>query len=193
MVGLNFFFLLLSRSCFTFFFFVGVLFFFLFFCFGGGGGLLDKGLAQKQQENTILICKTNAMKSDYWCTVRYRQYKKLGSAALQLSSTWLAFVSIALATVTQASYSESLISELIICLSCHAGEIYLAFFNLNSDETVISTTISDIAKALPGGNLIHTSCTCTELWTGRNFGVVTSSISMVVQPHGSSLFTLNCT
>lgn len=73
------------------------------------------------------------------------------------------------------------------------GEIYLAFFNLNSDKTLMSTTISDIAKALPRGNQPYTSCACTELWTGTNFGFVTSSVSMVVQPHGSSLFTLSCT
>lgn len=73
-----------------------------------------------------------------------------------------------------------------------SGEIYLAFFNLNAQKTVISTRISDLAKAIPGRKSIYGSCKSSELWSGRNFGIVKDSISMEVDPHGCALFTLNC-
>ncbi|KAI5658367.1 hypothetical protein M9H77_27160 [Catharanthus roseus] len=72
------------------------------------------------------------------------------------------------------------------------GEIYLAFFNLNPQKTVISTKIPHLAKSLPGRALHHASCTCNELWSGRNFGVIKDTLSIEVEPHGCALFTLNC-
>ncbi|CAI9093044.1 OLC1v1028446C2 [Oldenlandia corymbosa var. corymbosa] len=72
------------------------------------------------------------------------------------------------------------------------GEIYLAFFNLNPEAHTISTEISDIGKALPGGK-VYSDCKTTEVWTAKDFGVVTKMISMVVPPHGCALFTLHCT
>lgn len=73
------------------------------------------------------------------------------------------------------------------------GEIYAAFFNLNSVKTVISAKISDIAKVLHGINVIEGSCTGTEVWSGKNLGVIQGLISMAVEPHGCVLFVLKCT
>ncbi|XVF43883.1 hypothetical protein PTKIN_Ptkin02bG0076500 [Pterospermum kingtungense] len=71
------------------------------------------------------------------------------------------------------------------------GEIYLAFFNLNSEKTVISANIADIAKVLPRKNLNGPSCKYREIWSGR-FGVTKQSISIAVETHSSTLFVLNC-
>lgn len=73
------------------------------------------------------------------------------------------------------------------------GEIYVAFFNLNPEKTVISAKISDLEKALPGKtNLNEASCKSREVWSGKDFGVTELSISMAVEMHGSALFVLNC-
>ncbi|KAJ6323626.1 hypothetical protein OIU76_011009 [Salix suchowensis] len=72
------------------------------------------------------------------------------------------------------------------------GEIYVALFNLNSEKTVISATISDLTKALPGRSLNATSCHGTEVWSGKDFGKIKDSISMEVEMHGCALFVLNC-
>uniref|UniRef100_A0A6N2N688 Uncharacterized protein n=1 Tax=Salix viminalis TaxID=40686 RepID=A0A6N2N688_SALVM len=42
------------------------------------------------------------------------------------------------------------------------GEVYVALFNLNSEKTVISATMSDLTGALPGRSLNATSCHGTE-------------------------------
>ncbi|KAI9169986.1 hypothetical protein LWI28_020612 [Acer negundo] len=72
------------------------------------------------------------------------------------------------------------------------GEIYVAFFNLNTEKTVISTSISDLAKALPRENLNRASCKCREVWSGKDYGVIKQSISTAVETHGCVLFVLNC-
>ncbi|GAV87006.1 Melibiase domain-containing protein [Cephalotus follicularis] len=72
------------------------------------------------------------------------------------------------------------------------GEIYVAFFNLNPEKTVISATISDLAKALPEKNLTGASCKCQEIWSGKDFGVTNKLISMAVEMHGCALLILNC-
>ncbi|XP_061976097.1 uncharacterized protein LOC133697505 isoform X4 [Populus nigra] len=72
------------------------------------------------------------------------------------------------------------------------GEIYVALFNLNSEKTVISATISDLTKAFPGRNLNATSCYGREVWSGKDFGEIKDSISMEVEIHGCALFVLNC-
>lgn len=73
-----------------------------------------------------------------------------------------------------------------------AGEIYLSFFNLNSQTTVISAKISDIGKVLGGEFLDNATCKCTEVWSGHKFGQV-NQISMAVTRHGCALFVLECT
>ncbi|KAK7850771.1 alpha-galactosidase [Quercus suber] len=70
------------------------------------------------------------------------------------------------------------------------GEIYLAFFNVNTDQTVITAMASDLAKVLPSKNL--NSCKGNELWSGKDFGVLNQSLSTVVEGHGCALFILNC-
>ncbi|KAJ4835567.1 hypothetical protein Tsubulata_041524 [Turnera subulata] len=71
------------------------------------------------------------------------------------------------------------------------GEIYLAFFNLNSEKTVIRARIADMGKTLPGRNLENASCKYSEVWT-RDFGVTKDSISTEVETHGCALFVLHC-
>ncbi|KAM7269004.1 hypothetical protein ACFE04_024501 [Oxalis oulophora] len=55
------------------------------------------------------------------------------------------------------------------------GEIYMAFFNLNQVQRVISTTIADLAKALPRKYLNITSCKAREIWSGKDYGVTKQS------------------
>lgn len=72
------------------------------------------------------------------------------------------------------------------------GEIYIAFFNLNTEKTLISTKISDLAKALPGKKLNGASCKCREVWSGKDYGVLQQTVSTAVEMHGCALFVLNC-
>ncbi|ESR51470.1 alpha-galactosidase [Citrus sinensis] len=72
------------------------------------------------------------------------------------------------------------------------GEIYVAFFNLNTEKTLISTKISDLAKALPGKNLNGASCKCREIWSAKDYGVLQQTLSTAVGMHGCALFVLNC-
>ncbi|KAG5522013.1 hypothetical protein RHGRI_034282 [Rhododendron griersonianum] len=72
------------------------------------------------------------------------------------------------------------------------GEIYVAFFNLSPEKTVISAKISDLAKVLPDKNLSNASCFCKEVWSGEDLGEAKESISTAVETHGSALFVLDC-
>ncbi|XWS63741.1 hypothetical protein CRYUN_Cryun06bG0127700 [Craigia yunnanensis] len=72
------------------------------------------------------------------------------------------------------------------------GEIYLAFFNLNSEKTVISANVADLAKVLPRKDLNNgASCKYREIWSGK-FGVTKQLISIAVEKHSSTLFVLHC-
>ncbi|KAL1289945.1 hypothetical protein HN51_058315 [Arachis hypogaea] len=70
------------------------------------------------------------------------------------------------------------------------GEVYVAFFNLNEQKTVISAQISDIAKVLPGTDL--SSCEGTELWSGSDVVISQGALSTAVEAHGNALFVLSC-
>ncbi|CAI0390281.1 unnamed protein product [Linum tenue] len=73
------------------------------------------------------------------------------------------------------------------------GEIYVAFFNLNVEKTLISAKLSDMAKVLPGRNLEDKAdCKGREVWSGQRYEAVADSLEMVVDKHGCALFTLNC-
>ncbi|KAK8529364.1 hypothetical protein V6N13_102287 [Hibiscus sabdariffa] len=71
------------------------------------------------------------------------------------------------------------------------GEIYLAFFNLNSEKTVISANLADITKVFPWKNIKGASCKYHEIWSGES-GVTEELISIAVEKHGCSLFVLTC-
>ncbi|KAK3416710.1 hypothetical protein EUGRSUZ_H02477 [Eucalyptus grandis] len=72
-----------------------------------------------------------------------------------------------------------------------SGEIYLAFFNLNSDSMVIATEVSDLAKVLPGRSI--TSCVGKEIWSGTGLGrLKNGTIATKVGSHDCALYVLNC-
>lgn len=82
---------------------------------------------------------------------------------------------------------------LTISLLVNSGEIYVAFFNLNSRKTLISARISDVVKAFPSKKLkVDASCSGQEVWSGRDFGVIKDTLSTMVEMHGCALFVLNC-
>lgn len=72
------------------------------------------------------------------------------------------------------------------------GEIYVAFFNMDSSSTVISAEIADLAKALPPIFLHGSTCKCREVWSGKDLGIIRGSFSMLVAGHGCALLVLNC-
>lgn len=72
------------------------------------------------------------------------------------------------------------------------GEIYLAFFNLDSKNRKVTTRISDLEKVLGRAFVRKHLCSCTEVWSGRDFGLVKDEISAVVNPHGSMVFEIIC-
>ncbi|XP_066356946.1 probable alpha-galactosidase B isoform X2 [Miscanthus floridulus] len=72
------------------------------------------------------------------------------------------------------------------------GEIYLAFFNLDSVSRKMTVQISDLGKVLKRTFLKEHLCSCTEVWSGKNFGPVKEEISAVVNSHGSMVFEIIC-
>lgn len=72
------------------------------------------------------------------------------------------------------------------------GEIYLSFFNFNSWRMQISARISDLTAVLGSSFAGKGSCNCKEVWSGKDFGTVTQTLSMMVEKHDSALFVLNC-
>ncbi|XP_048132940.1 alpha-galactosidase A-like [Rhodamnia argentea] len=75
--------------------------------------------------------------------------------------------------------------------SGRSGEIYLAFFNLNSYDMTISALVSDLGKALPGRTV--SACTGKEIWSGTEISRPTLySVSIRVEAHDCALYVLNC-
>ncbi|KAF6157503.1 hypothetical protein GIB67_004441 [Kingdonia uniflora] len=72
------------------------------------------------------------------------------------------------------------------------GEIYVSFFNLSAEKTVISAKISDLTKAFPSRNLRRASCKYREVWSAKYYGAGNQTISIPVEMHSSALFVLNC-
>ena len=70
----------------------------------------------------------------------------------------------------------------------------MALFNLNTEGTLISMKLSDMAKVLPGTNLGSKAAACKgiEVGSGQRFEAVEDSLEMVVDKHGCALFILNC-
>nr|KYP36484.1 Alpha-galactosidase [Cajanus cajan] len=70
------------------------------------------------------------------------------------------------------------------------GEIYLAFFNLSEQKTVIYAKTSYLAKVLPDRTI--DSCKGKEVWSGKEVLTTHGTISMNVGIHGCALFVLYC-
>ncbi|KAJ1379994.1 Glycosyl hydrolase, all-beta [Sesbania bispinosa] len=66
---------------------------------------------------------------------------------------------------------------------------YVTFFNLNDENTTISTNIADLAIVHGGRKL--TSCKGMEMWSGRTIKTY-EMLSAEVVGHGCTLFVLNC-
>ena len=76
-------------------------------------------------------------------------------------------------------------------LSQMQGEVYLSFVNLNPHRAQISTNTGDFTRVLPRSLLHRGSCKCSEVWTGKDFGIARQALSMMVEGHGCALFILN--
>ncbi|KAG2589045.1 hypothetical protein PVAP13_5NG389200 [Panicum virgatum] len=72
------------------------------------------------------------------------------------------------------------------------GEIYLAFFNLDSTGRKMAARISDLGLVLRRALLRKHLCRCTEVWSGKNFSLTKDEISAVVNPHASMVFEIIC-
>lgn len=76
------------------------------------------------------------------------------------------------------------------------GELYLSFFNLNSQEITITVRVSSLGmlNSLPVKNSTAASSTCTynEVWSRKEFGILKETISANIAPHGSALFVIDC-
>ncbi|KAL6607988.1 hypothetical protein ACP70R_041051 [Stipagrostis hirtigluma subsp. patula] len=72
------------------------------------------------------------------------------------------------------------------------GEIYLAFFNLDSTRRKMAAKISDLGKVLGRTFVRKNLCRCTEVWSGRYLGLVKEEISGMVNPHGCMVFEIIC-
>lgn len=56
----------------------------------------------------------------------------------------------------------------------------------------MTVQISDLGKVLRRTFLKTNLCSCTEVWSGKNFGPVKEEISAVVNSHGSMVFEMTC-
>ncbi|KQK04442.2 hypothetical protein BRADI_2g13520v3 [Brachypodium distachyon] len=72
------------------------------------------------------------------------------------------------------------------------GEIYLAFFNLDTTSRQISTRVSDLEKFAGRMLARKTSCSCTQVFSGKSRSLMKGDISAVVSSHGSMLFEIQC-
>ncbi|XP_026442401.1 alpha-galactosidase-like [Papaver somniferum] len=76
------------------------------------------------------------------------------------------------------------------------GELYLAFFNLNSQETMITVRVSSLGllNSLPVKNSTAASSACTynEVWSRKEFGILKVTVSANIAPHGCALFVIDC-
>ncbi|KAK7306164.1 hypothetical protein VNO77_44087 [Canavalia gladiata] len=70
------------------------------------------------------------------------------------------------------------------------GEVYVAFFNLSEQKTVISAQTSDLVKVLPGRDF--SSCKSSEVWSGDDLLTNQGTLSTAVEMHGSALIVLIC-
>ncbi|KAL0925564.1 hypothetical protein M5K25_003914 [Dendrobium thyrsiflorum] len=73
-----------------------------------------------------------------------------------------------------------------------SGEIYLSFFNLSPATTTLSAKIGDLSKVLSSRFLTNNSCNCSEVWSGKDYGLVEGTLSITVKGHGCALFVLKC-
>ncbi|RYR17602.1 hypothetical protein Ahy_B03g062306 isoform A [Arachis hypogaea] len=71
------------------------------------------------------------------------------------------------------------------------GEVYVAFFNLSEQKTVISTKTSSLGNAFADRTSI-TSCHGKEVWSGKQVITTQGTLSAEVGLHGCALFVLNC-
>ncbi|WP_058302988.1 glycoside hydrolase family 27 protein [Gorillibacterium timonense] len=67
---------------------------------------------------------------------------------------------------------------------CDNGEHYAAFFNTGETETQVSVSLADLA--------ITGQARVKELWTGKEIGWLSESLSSTIPPHGAALFQLIC-
>ncbi|XP_044953589.1 alpha-galactosidase mel1-like [Hordeum vulgare subsp. vulgare] len=72
------------------------------------------------------------------------------------------------------------------------GEIYVAFFNLDTASRKIAVRVPDLEK-VAGRKLARKHlCTCTEVLSGKSRSLMKGDISAVVSSHGSMLFEIQC-
>ncbi|GLJ05273.1 hypothetical protein SUGI_0015090 [Cryptomeria japonica] len=81
------------------------------------------------------------------------------------------------------------------------GEIYIAFFNLGPNTLTISAKTEDVIHTFHTDNdhmrtkneLQAKECSGSEVWSGRDLGVVEDRIVIDVLSHGCALIKLTCT
>jgi hypothetical protein len=73
-----------------------------------------------------------------------------------------------------------------------AGEIYVAFFNLDTVGRKIVVRVPDLEKGVGRKLARKQMCSCTEVWSGKSRSLMKGDISAVVSSHGSMLFEILC-
>lgn len=97
------------------------------------------------------------------------------------------------ATVESASNEEGTSNGALAWIATgDKGEIYLAFFNLDTTSRQISTRVSDLEKFAGRMLARKTSCSCTQVFSGKSRSLMKGDISAVVSSHGSMLFEIQC-
>ncbi|KAM0916036.1 hypothetical protein ACQ4PT_010441 [Festuca glaucescens] len=72
------------------------------------------------------------------------------------------------------------------------GEIYVAFFNLDTVSRKIAVRVPDLEKGVGIKLGRKHLCSCTEVWSGKSRSLSKGDISVVVSSHGSMLFEIQC-
>jgi alpha-galactosidase len=65
----------------------------------------------------------------------------------------------------------------------NTGAVYLAIFNIgDKDAETITVNLKDLG--------LNSDCKITEMWTGKNLGMVSKTFNQVLKPHASGLYRL---
>ncbi|XP_051192751.1 uncharacterized protein [Lolium perenne] len=72
------------------------------------------------------------------------------------------------------------------------GEIYVAFFNIDTVSRKIAVRVADLEKSVGIKLTRKHLCSCTEVWSGKSRSLLKGDISAVVSSHGSMLFEIQC-
>ncbi|KAL9672531.1 hypothetical protein QQ045_028782 [Rhodiola kirilowii] len=157
--------------------------------FGGDMRKLDNYTYQLLTEPTLLQINSDSSNNKEFAKIVGNQTAR--KEQNWLVSLWRSIYAILTPFVVTGSSNNTPTGVRSWVATGNQGETYVAFFNRNDGETVISAKLADLDVALPGRNITGV-CNVKEIWSGNDLGVVQKSLQANVSSHGVALFVLSC-